>query len=168
MTRATLTALLVLLLVPAAAWPAQGGDRRIRMFDDCEQATFDAAIEPGICVGDGRTTFEDFVAELQETQTAKDWNFDRERTKVKSERSLVVENHGGEVHSFTEVAVFGGGFIEFLNNLSGNPEPAPECLDDPSPFLGPGESATLAAGDPGERNFMCCIHPWMRSTVAVR
>ncbi len=35
---------------------------------------------------------------------------------------------GGELHTFTKVATFGGGFIPPLNQLSGNPVPAPECL----------------------------------------
>jgi hypothetical protein len=33
----------------------------------------------------------------------------------------------GETHTFTEVAQFGGGLVGLLNDLSGNPVPAPEC-----------------------------------------
>lgn len=170
MKRALVLTCLLLLSVPAATWSAQGGDRRIKMYDDCEQQSFDAVIGEGTCVGDGRTTFEEFVAELEATQDAEDWNFNRERTKVREERSIVVDNEGGEVHTFTEVDEFGGGFIDFLNQISGNPVPAPECeRQDPGPFVPAGGSVTLPAGEAGEeRNFMCCIHPWMRSTVAVR
>ena len=34
---------------------------------------------------------------------------------------------GGEAHTFTQLKQFGGGFVDALNQASGNPVPAPEC-----------------------------------------
>jgi hypothetical protein len=45
-----------------------------------------------------------------------------------SGQTTALQNTGGETHTFTKVATFGGGFIPPLNQLSGNPVPAPECL----------------------------------------
>jgi hypothetical protein len=87
---------------------------------------------------------------------------------LKSTRSLEVVNVGGEVHTFTPVAEFGGGFVVELNNLSGNPVPAPECLDFGSiQFLPAGSVTPLGSLAEGTHRFMCCIHPWMRTTAEV-
>ena len=44
--------------------------------------------------------------------------------------TLAARNRGGEVHTFTEVATFGGGCIEALNDLLGL-TPVPECAGFP-------------------------------------
>lgn len=78
-----------------------------------------------------------------------------------------VTNRGGRVHTLTEVADFGGGFIPDLN---GALIPTPECGDNFIPaagveFVAPGETQRLEGLDPGLHKFQCCIHPWMRAAI---
>jgi hypothetical protein len=79
-------------------------------------------------------------------------------------------NHGGEVHTFTEVEEFGGGIVPALNNLAHTPVEAPECKAlESDDFIAPGatyESDTEQ--EPGEEKYQCCIHPWMRLTAHIR
>jgi hypothetical protein len=149
------------------------GDKKIRMYDDCDPATFNAVLGDGACVGNGHTTFGEFIAELEETQDAHKWRNQPSQMKVNIGRPTFIENRGGEVHTFTEVAAFGGGFVDELNGISGNPVPAPECLDfGTMVFIPPGGTDTgPRAGSPelpvGIHRFQCCIHPWMRTVLEV-
>ena len=83
--------------------------------------------------------------------------------------SIDAYNRGGEAHTFTEVAAFGGGCIEEINALLGLAA-VPEC-DDFALFLGtlagPGEEVETEALSPGVHLFECLIHPWMRTTATV-
>jgi plastocyanin len=79
------------------------------------------------------------------------------------------QNNGGEVHTFTEVDEFGGGIVPPLNVLSGNPLPAPECLQlGLGDFIPAGGQSAPDLEDPGVHHYQCCIHPWMRADVIVR
>src|SRR5947209_7664207 len=125
------------------ARPASSGSSSnalaIRIRDKCDPATFDFALkDPNACVGDGNVTFDEFIAELMEGQKVGAWRFNPDQTDATSGQLLTVENRGGETHTFTNVAEFGGGAIVALNALSGNPEPRPECvnLKLPDPALG--------------------------------
>jgi hypothetical protein len=84
-------------------------------------------------------------------------------------RNIVAHNRGGETHSFTKVANFGGGQVDVLNALSGNTKLAPECfLPSVGPtFIGPGQDLKVD-GVAGGDKYQCCIHPWMRTTVRKR
>lgn len=154
--------------------------------DDCDPTTFNAAVGPGTCVGSGTTTFAEFIAELTKHQSAPLWRYTPLESDVPAGKTLQIHNRGGETHTFTKVAKFGGGFVPPLNVLSGNPTPAPECAirlpngdlapqapsatnifveageTDPGPAAG---SSILPAGQ--EVNFQCCIHPWMRVKIRV-
>ena len=149
------------------------GDKKIRMYDDCEPTTFNDVLGEGACIGNGHTTFGEFIEELEETQDAHTWRNQPSAMKVNIGRPTVVENLGGEVHTFTQVAVFGGGLVPDLNALSGNPVPAPECFDFGSIIFVPagGTQVGPTAGSPqlpvGTHRFQCCIHPWMRTTIEV-
>src|SRR4030095_8885366 len=103
------------------------GDKKIRMYDDCEPTTFNAVLGDGACIGNGHTTFEEFIAELAATQDAHKWRNQPSQMHLNVGRPTLIENDGGEVHTFTPVAAFGGGFVVELNGISGNPVPAPEC-----------------------------------------
>jgi hypothetical protein len=180
--RAVLVSVAVLGVVPAlTATSGAAGDRVVKVRDKCEPQSFDAAIGPGTCVGDGNVTFDAFIAELDKKQAHGAWRFSAKRLSTRAEEGRVVRNLGGETHTFTEVAAFGGGFVEPLNLLSGNPTPAPECArrtpdgglapQPPGPsnqFVPPGGTAAVAGLDEGEHRFECCLHPWMRTEVAVR
>jgi plastocyanin len=160
----------------AGADDGSGGDtKRVRMFDDCDPATFNAAIGPGTCVGDGETTFEDFIAQLIENgfeanESADDWEFKPEDFHIDHGDRIRVVNKGGEFHTFTEVAEFGGGCVEELNAIFGL-DPVPEC-DDPDVFpttgVPAGGTLVLRGLAPGEHYYECLIHPWMQSVVEVR
>ncbi|HKS09256.1 MAG TPA: hypothetical protein VJS13_06870 [Pyrinomonadaceae bacterium] len=150
------------------------GDKKIRLLDDCEPVSFNAALGDGACVGNGHTTFDEFIAELQATQDAHKWRNQPSDMQVNVGRPTFIENRGGEVHTFTPVAEFGGGFIPDLNGISGNPVPAPECLNIPAlvfiPAGGTAEGPTAGSADlpVGSHKFQCCIHPWMRTIIDVK
>ena len=65
------------------------------------------------------------------------------------------------------VRQYGGGFISDLNGISGNPVPAPECLDFATmvfvPSGGkaiiPGAALAAAADADGIARVECCLHP---------
>ena len=166
-----LSAIVVLSLTAGAG--AVQGDKKIRLLDDCDPATFNAVLGDGACVGNGHTTFAEFIAELEETQDAHKWRNQPSEMHVNVGRPTLVENRGGEVHTFTPVAAFGGGFVNELNGISGNPVPAPECLNFGSiVFIPPGASEdgpTAGSSDlpVGTHKFQCCIHPWMRTVIEV-
>ena len=149
------------------------GDKKIRLLDDCEPTTFNAVLGPGACVGNGHTTFAEFIEELGETQDAHKWRNQPSQMQLNVGRSTLIENRGGETHTFTPVAVFGGGFVDALNGISGNPVPAPECLNFGSIVLipaGGGEEGPTAGSSElpvGTHKFQCCIHPWMRTVIEV-
>ena len=153
------------------------------MEDDCEPASFNAALgQPDACIGDGKTTFGDFLAELAATQKAKEWKFDPSMLTIRQGRPVLVENEGGETHTFTLVEAFGGGFVPELNAISGNPTPVGECATMTADGLAPKPPSAvnvLVAADkeasfetagllPGMYKFQCCIHPWMRVVLTVK
>ncbi|GAB3884015.1 hypothetical protein [Terrabacter terrigena] len=167
--------------VPTEA--ARQGAQRIRILDDCDPTSFNAAFGPGVCVGDGETNVNAFLAELTATKAVEDWTFKPSMLKIKEGRPVILDNRGGETHTFTLVKMFGGGFIAPLNGLSGNPVPAPECAttlpngdlapQPPSPvnvFVNAGtkEAFSTAGLMPGTYMFECCVHPWMRVVLTVR
>ena len=149
------------------------GDKKIRLLDDCEPASFNAVLGDGACVGNGHTTFDEFIAELAATQDAHKWRNQPSDMLINVGRPTFIENRGGEVHTFTPVAEFGGGFVNELNGISGNPIPAPECLNFASivfiPAGGTDEGPTAGSPDlpVGSHKFQCCIHPWMRTIIEV-
>ena len=77
----------VAALVVAVAAGASDGSRHVRAMDDCDPATFNVAVGPGACVGDGETTFPDFKAQLLAKGSADGWAF-----KPNSVSTSVVEN----------------------------------------------------------------------------
>ena len=165
-------AAVALLSLTAGAGAVQG-DKKIRMYDDCDEATFNAVLGAGSCVGNGHTTFDEFIGELAATQDAHAWRNQPSAIKVNVGRPTIVENRGGETHTFTEVAAFGGGFVSDLNGISGNPVPAPECLNFGTMVFIPaggsdvGPTAGSAQLPVGSHRFQCCIHPWMRTVIEV-
>jgi hypothetical protein len=160
--------------------------QELRIRDKCDPVTFNKAIGPGTCIGDGNITIDAFIAELTEDQSVGAWRFNPDHFDMDTGKPLRVASRAGETHTFTRVAQFGGGFVAFLNALSGNPIPAPECAvvnpdgtlasQPPSPtntFVTAGSilngltagSATLPRG---LTQWQCCIHPWMRTAITVR
>ena len=167
----TAVAAITLLSLTAGAGAVQG-DKKIRLLDDCEPTTFNAVLGDGACIGNGHTTFAEFIEELEETQDVHTWRNQPSNMHLNVGRETLIENRGGEVHTFTPVAEFGGGFIPDLNGISGNPVPAPECLNFgaivfiPAGAVEPGPTAG-ADLSVGSHKFQCCIHPWMRTVIEV-
>jgi len=106
------------------------------------------------------------------------WRFVPPYLADQSGSEIRVRNTGGRVHTFTEVAGFGGGYNAGQNARGSTP--APECANvDPvtgaltptavalSSTLAPGGEMRVEGLTPGTHNFQCCIHPWMRSTVRI-
>jgi len=151
------------------ARPSTGGSERlVTMMDACDSASFDAGTgDPTACTRRRGVPFDAFIAELQRNGVAGAWHFAPPEMTARVGDNLVAVNRGGEQHTFTKVAQFGGGIIPVLNQLSGNPVPAPECLAlQPDDFISPGgtdRDDTITA--PGTTLYQCCIHPWMRTVV---
>ena len=153
----------------AEAKAAESGARRIEMLDACDPTSFNAAIGEGTCTRNGGLSFDQFIGQLTRRQVAEAWRFSPPKVEVRVGQSLLAINRGGEVHTFTEVEEFGGGIVPVLNQLSGNPDVAPECLAlAPSDFVPPGGTATDDVDEAGTEKYQCCIHPWMRTTVNAR
>lgn len=165
-------AVVALLSLTVGAGAVQG-DKKFRLLDDCEPTSFNAVLGDGACIGNGHTTFAEFIEELEETQDAHKWRNQPSQAHLNVGRPTEIENRGGEVHTFTRVAAFGGGFVNELNGISGNPVPAPECLNFGSIVFIPAgateEGPTAGSSDMpvGISRFQCCIHPWMRTVVEV-
>ena len=166
----TLFAVIAVLSLTGGVGAVQG-DKKIRLLDDCEPTTFNAVLGPGACIGNGHTTFAEFIEELEETQDAHKWRNQPSSMHINVGRPTLIENRGGEDHTFTPVAEFGGGVVPPLNALSGNPVPAPDCLGPFDIIPAGGVEEGPIAGSPelpvGTHKFQCCIHPWMRTVIEV-
>jgi hypothetical protein len=141
--------------------------RQVSMMDACDGPTFNVAIGPGTCSRTGGVSFSEFVALLTAHQSAGAWHNAPSQTEAKLGDALVAVNKGGETHTFTRVAAFGGGIVPLLNDLSGTPNVAPECTTEKT-FVPPGGTDTEALNQTGDLKFQCCIHPWMHTTVLVK
>jgi hypothetical protein len=144
--------------------------RTVRMYDSCDPATFNAVFnDPTICIRQGHVPFDRFIAELTKTQQAAQWRFAPQQIELDRGDNLFAVNHGGEVHTFTRVANFGGGILPLLNDLSGNTAVAPECTTlEPDDFVARGATYTAELNINQVQHFQCCIHPWMRTDVRIK
>jgi len=160
---------LSLLLAASGTASASQTTRRLNMLDDCDQFSFNAAVGPGTCTKTGTTTFTDFIGQLQTMGRAPAWRFAPTTLTLPTGSSIVAFNKGGEDHTFTEVASFGGGCVPVLDAILGL-TPVPEC-GNPALLFGTlaeqGGSTQTAPLAPGVHLFECLIHPWMRATVTV-
>jgi plastocyanin len=156
-----------LTIVPTAS--AAANERHMVVRDDCDPATFDAALnDPNACVKDGGTTFGEFIGQLVSMGRAPAWKFAPGMVKLRAGGTIDAYNKGGEFHTFTEVAAFGGGCVAVLNQILGL-TPVPECANAGTLFattgIAPGGELETPALAAGTHRFECLIHPWMRATV---
>ena len=161
---------LSLLLAASGTASASQTARHLNMLDDCDSVSFNAVIGPGTCTKAGGTSFQDFIGQLLAKGHAPAWRFAPSAMQLPAGATIVAFNKGGEDHTFTEVAHFGGGCVQVLNNLLGL-SPVPECGNPalfPGTLVEQGSSRQTAALTPGSHLFECLIHPWMRTTVTVR
>ena len=144
--------------------------------DECEPASFNAALGPAFCHNvtlGAFTTLKDLFDQAKAGTPDPNWDFEPDVVQDLdvAVTTLVVTDQGGEPHTFTEVAQFGGGFIEDLN---GGEAMAPECsggfknLAVAKTRILQGSQLQVTGLSKGEHLFECCIHPWMRVKVEVK
>jgi hypothetical protein len=145
------------------------GPRTINISDACDSTTFNT-LGPNTCIHNGGVTLNRFLELLGRHHHVDAWHYaPGGRITAPVGSILHALNHGGEVHTFTEVKEFGGGFLDFINQPAGTPTPAPECLAlASSEFISPGAFRDDPVDHPGLQRYQCCIHPWMRVTVEGR
>jgi plastocyanin len=142
----------------------------VALADQCDAATFNAALGAGTCNTNGSTTFAQFNSELNAQHSVAAWRFEPTALTANLGQTIVVTNTGGEVHTFTEVEDYGGGIVPSLNTASNNPTEAPECAAlTQEDFIQAGATTTEGPETSvGTEKYQCCIHPWMRATVTIR
>jgi plastocyanin len=135
--------------------------------DECDRATFNAALGPAFChnVTLGTfTTLSDLFAKAAAGTPDPNWDFEPDTLHIKKGTPIIVVDQGGEPHTFTEVKQFGGGFIPALNSGGGNGfRMFRRVLEhrgsqDSHPARQP---AAVSGLSKGEHLFQCCIHPWI-------
>ena len=151
---------------------AAAGVEEVVVLDECDPATFDAALGPGTCMNVAGTAKVDlFVFRAALPTGHEDWLFYPTEISIKKGDILIATNQGGEVHTFTEVKEFGNGFVPPLNNPTGSTAAVPECAGGfsipavASTRVIQGSSLQVTGLEKGTHRFECCIHPWMRVVI---
>jgi len=153
--------------------------------DECDPATFNAPTKKG-GLGQGgtgfchevalsafgyATTLGDLIAKAAAGTPDPGWDFEPDQLTIDQGTNLSVVDQGGEPHTFTEVAQFGGGFVEALNH---GEDTVPECTGGFSNVavartrITQGSRLDVTGLSKGKHLFQCCIHPWMRMEVDVK
>jgi plastocyanin len=167
----TAAAAILAALTMAAIASAGPSHRNVQILDACDPATFNAALGDGACVRrGGGVKFDQFIDQLLTKGEAPAWRFSPGQLKLDAGGTITARNRGGEFHTFSEVAAFGGGCVPEINELLGL-EPVPECSI--PGILGitgvaPGATLTTEPLAAGEHRFQCLIHPWQRATARAR
>ena len=142
--------------------------------DECDPATFNAAVGADFCRNvalGSATTISELFAKAAAGTPDRGWDFEPDRVNIEKGATLVVADQGGEPHTFTEVAQFGGGFVTGLNHGEAT---VLECANGFSNLavartrILQGSHIEVTGLKKGEHRFQCCIHPWMRMTVDVK
>src|SRR5688500_736712 len=144
----------------------RGPKRYIAVLDDCDPN--DPAWNPtGGCVRkNGQVTEAEFGAFLGSGLSLSvvghpAWRNEPSYVKIDAGQSVRVTNEGGRLHTFTQVAAFGGGRVPPLRQ---GLTPAPECQ---GPNLGselpPGASLEADGRGGGPHRFQCCINTRLRA-----
>lgn len=148
---------------------------QIVALDECDPTTFNAALGPDFCKNvtlGAFTRLNDLFAKAAAGTPDPGWDFEPDDLQIKQGTPLSVVDQGGEPHTFTEVAQFGGGFIPGLN--APGESTVPECAGGFSNLavaktrILQGSEVKVTGLPKGTHRFQCCIHPWMRVTVDVK
>jgi hypothetical protein len=153
------------LVMPGTA--SAGEARNIGILDRCDPASFNAVLGDGACVmRNSGVPFDIFLERVNPKDGGHNaWRFTPEQVRLSRGQFLRLDNRGGEVHTFTEVVNFGGGFVEELNAALPPGTLLAEPIG-PLRFIDAGEQIDLPVPAAGTHLFECLIHPWMRTTVA--
>jgi plastocyanin len=189
MTTAAKFRLVAGVLVLAVAMPAFGQKKpkydhqsnddsprvaQVVALDECDPTTFNAALGPDFCKNIAlgySTTFANLFAEAAAGTPDPNWDFEPDTLNIKEGTVVSVADEGGEPHTFTEVAQFGGGFIPLLNDGQAT---VPECSGGFSNVavaktrILQGSQVQITGLSKGTHHFECCIHPWMRMDIDVK
>jgi plastocyanin len=177
MTRLRVLGLVALLALGAAAYAAatpatksDGPAKSIAIRDDCDPTDPAWNAVGGCALAQGDMTLAEFAGENDSPLAAavighQAWRNDPSYLEIKSGTTVRVKNVGGRVHTFTEVANFGGG-IAPNPALNEGLVTSPECPG--SANIAPGDAEKLAGLAVGNHRFLCCFHPWMRALVKVK
>jgi hypothetical protein len=159
--------------VKVAVADDRNNDKNMALVDECDPAdpgwtpTGGCALKPG----QGDVSFAEFGALVRSPNSLSTvghpaWRI--EPSYVSShggDRTVQVTNHGGRLHTFTEVQDFGGGRVPGLN----------VGLIEAQGCINAGTTTDVAPGarmdvtlSPGLHKFQCCIHPWMRAAVRIQ
>jgi plastocyanin len=156
----------------------QGDSPRVAQIvalDECDPASFNAALGSDFCRNvtlGAFTTLSNLFANAAAGTPDPNWDFEPDALSIGEGTNLNVVNQGGEPHTFTEVAHFGGGFIPGLN--APGEDSVPECSGGFASIavartrILQGSSVQVTDLSKGEHYFQCCIHPWMRVKVEVK
>jgi plastocyanin len=148
---------------------------QIVALDECEPKSFNDMLGPDFCknVALGFSTpILDLFNGASTGHPDPKWDFEPDTLKMKEGTDLTVVDQGGEPHTFTEVAHFGGGFIDQLN--APGEQTVPECsggfgnIAVARTRILQGSTIHVTDLSKGEHYFQCCIHPWMRVKVVVK
>lgn len=171
----------VAMIALAQSAPSSDDQRRrdarvaqVVALDECDPATFNAALGADFCKNvalGASTTLANLFAEAAAGTPDANWDFEPDTLKIKEGTVVSVTDQGGEPHTFTEVANFGGGFIPPLNHGQAT---VPECAGGFGSVavartrLLQGSTVQIVGLSKGVHHFECCIHPWMRMDVVVK
>jgi plastocyanin len=145
--------------------------------DECDPVTFNAVLGPDFCKNVAlaalgyATKLTDLFTEAAAGTPDPGWDFEPDTVRINEGTILTVVDQGGEPHTFTEVAKFGGGFITDLNHGEAT---VPECAGGfknvavAKTRILQGSQTQVTNLSKGEHLFECCIHPWMRVKVEVK
>src|ERR1700694_5104993 len=164
------------LMLPGAAVAQENSPRlaQVVALDECDPTTFNAKLGADFCKNvtlGAFTTFDKLFAQAKAATPDPNWDFEPDTLRIKQGTILSVVDQGGEPHTFTEVAQFGGGFVDGLNHGEAT---VPECnggfsnLAVAKTRILQGSHIEVTGLSKGEHRFECCIHPSMRVKVEVK
>ena len=153
---------------------------QIVALDECEPKSFNAdpdkgGLGPDFCKNvalGAQTSLSDLLTGASQGHPDPKWDFEPDTLRIEEGTILSVVDQGGEPHTFTEVAQFGGGFIPQLN--APGEDTAPECSGGftnvavAKTRILQGSTSLVTGLSKGHHHFQCCIHPWMRVDVDVK
>jgi plastocyanin len=158
-----------------ASSPGPAHVAQIVALDECDPTTFNAALGPDFCKNVTLGSFTNLSTLLMKAMNKNPdpgWDFEPDVLQISEGTDLSVVDQGGEPHTFTEVAQFGGGFISVLN--APDEQTVPECAGGfgrvavARTRILQGSTTRVTNLSKGEHLFQCCIHPWMHVKVIVK